>query len=83
MPRIMLRIPRRHMHFVFGTLQSGLTSGVATAVASWPALQDGLFLTQWLRAWLIAWVLMLPIVVLAAPAIRALAMAVTSEGPSD
>ncbi|PTM61623.1 DUF2798 domain-containing protein [Phreatobacter oligotrophus] len=75
--------PAPHIHFVFGALQSGLTSGVATAVASWPALQEGLFLAQWLRAWLIAWALMLPIVIVAAPAIRAFAMAVTSDGAGD
>lgn len=79
----MPKIPHRHIHFVFGALQSGLTSGVATAVASWPALQEGLFLAQWLRAWLIAWALMLPIVIVAAPAIRAFAMAVTSDGAGD
>jgi hypothetical protein len=79
----MPKIPRRHIHFVFGALQSGLTSGVATAVASWPALQEGLFLAQWLRSWLIAWALMLPIVIVAAPAIRAFAMAVTSDGAGD
>lgn len=79
----MTRLPRRHVHFVFGTLQSGLTSAVATAVASWPTLAEGSFLAHWLRAWIIAWALMLPIVIVAAPAIRALALALTSEPPAD
>jgi hypothetical protein len=29
----MLRIPRRYSHFVFGFIQSGLTSSIAAAVA--------------------------------------------------
>jgi hypothetical protein len=79
----MRKIPRRHIHFVFGTIQSGLTAGVATAVASWPSLHEGAFLQNWLRSWLIAWALMLPIVILAAPVIRALALAMTAEAAAD
>ena len=30
----MLRIPRRYGHFVFGVVQSGLTTAIATAIAS-------------------------------------------------
>jgi hypothetical protein len=75
----MLRIPRRYTHFVFGVIQSGLTSLVAAGVASFPSLAHGNFLQNWMLSWLIAWVTMLPVVLLAAPAIRTLALALTRE----
>jgi len=75
-----LPIPRRYAHFVFGVLQSGLTSGIAAAIASAPFLQDGSFLGNWLKAWLLSWVLMLPVVIFAAPGIRRLAVALTRDG---
>lgn len=71
-------IPRRYSHFVFGVIQSGLTSAIAAAVASLP-LTSGPQFVHWLQSWLISWVLMLPVVIFAAPAIRRLAYAVTSE----
>jgi hypothetical protein len=37
----MLGIPRRFGHFVFGVIQSGLTSAIAAAVASYPFLAGG------------------------------------------
>lgn len=70
-------IPRRYVHFVYGVLQSGLTSGVASAIASlsfWPA---GTFLRAWLSSWAMAWLAMLPLVVFAAPLIQKLAYALT------
>jgi Protein of unknown function (DUF2798) len=70
----MLRIPRRHAHFVFGVIQSGLTSAIAAGIAS---IGDPDFLPHWLGSWLIAWVSMIPIVLLAAPLIRRLVHAVT------
>jgi hypothetical protein len=36
-------------------------------------------LQNWLSSWLIAWVTMLPVVLLAAPAIRSLAHALTRD----
>lgn len=75
----MLPIPRRHAHFVFGVIQSGLTSWVAAGIASYPMLTRGTFLISWLQSWLIAWLAMLPIVLFAAPAIRRLAEALTRE----
>ena len=67
----MLGIPRRYTHFVFGVIQSGLTSLIAA----------GNFLQNWLLSFLIAWVTMLPVVLLAAPAIRSLAVALTRDEP--
>ena len=79
----MLRIPRRYNHFVFGTIQSGLTSLIAAGIASFPSLEGGHFLRNWSVSWLIAWVTMLPIVLLAAPAIRSLSLALTRDEPTE
>ena len=72
-------IPRRYSHFVFGVIQSGLTSLIAAGIASFPAQSLMQFLQHWTVSWLIAWAAMLPIVVLAAPAIRALSLRLTAE----
>ena len=75
----MLGIPRRYTHFVFGVIQSGLTCLIAAGIASLPSLAGGNFLQNWLLSWLIAWITMLPVVLLAAPAIRLLALALTRD----
>jgi len=75
----MLGIPRRYSHFVFGVIQSGLTSAVAAAIASYPFFAEGGFLTHWVTAWLAAWVLMVPVVLFAAPFIRKMAVFLTRE----
>jgi len=75
----MLAIPRRYSHFVFGVLQSGLTCFIAAGIASRPSLATGHFLWNWLSSWLVSWVAMLPVVLLAAPAIRSLAIVLTRE----
>ena len=74
-----LRIPRRHGHFVFGVIQSGLTCLVAAGIASYPESTVARFLGHWLIAWAISWLTMLPIVLLAAPSIRALVNHLTRE----
>ena len=73
----MLRIPRRYGHFVFGVIQSGLTTAMATAIASLPFLAESTFLLHWLGAWAMAWAAMTPVVLLAAPVIRRLVEALT------
>jgi Protein of unknown function (DUF2798) len=75
----MFRIPRRYSHFVYGFIQSGLTCGIAAAIASFPLMASGNFVLHWLQAWLFSWLLMLPVVLFAAPAIRRMAHAVTTE----
>ena len=75
----MLGIPRRYSHFVFGVIQSGLTSLIAAGIASFPAAGAVVFLEHWMVSWLIAWAAMLPIVLLAAPAIRAFSLRLTRE----
>ncbi|MFP3555494.1 DUF2798 domain-containing protein [Paraburkholderia sp. SIMBA_049] len=73
----MLKISSRHSHFVFGVLQSGLTSAIAAAIASIPFVKDGMFVPHWLISWSISWLTMLPIVVTAAPLIRKIAERIT------
>ena len=78
----MLGIPRRYAHFVFGAIQSGLTSLIAAAIASYPFLATGGFLEHRLVSWLIAWATMLPIVVLAAPAFDCLQAVWRADSPA-
>jgi hypothetical protein len=75
----MLGISRRYSHFVFGVIQSGLTCAIAAAIASAPLLASGSFASHWLQSWLLSWAVMLPVVLLAAPAIRRLVLALTRE----
>lgn len=75
----MLSIPRRYSHFVFGGIQSGLTCLVAAGIASYPSLETNEFLEHWLVSWLVAWLTMLPVVVVAAPAIRTVSLWLTRE----
>ncbi|CAN5733269.1 DUF2798 domain-containing protein [soil metagenome] len=75
----MLRIPRHYGHFVFGVVQSGLTSAIAAGIASLSFWGSIAFLEHWLASWLIAWMTTIPIVILAAPAIRRLVLALTAD----
>ncbi len=79
----MLRIPRTYVHYVYGAIQSGLTSAVACAIATLPQLAAGTFLRAWATSWLIAWALMLPVVIFAAPFIRLLAIKLTVSDPES
>lgn len=79
----MFAIPRRYSHFVFGVIQSGLTSLIAAGIASFPALATGQFMSNWLASWLVSWAVMSPIVLLAAPTIRSLSMVLTREESLD
>ncbi|AUT75966.1 GNAT family acetyltransferase [Paraburkholderia hospita] len=74
----MMKISSRYSHFVFGVLQSGLTSGIAAAIASISFLKGGMFVPHWLTSWGISWLTMLPVVVTAAPFIRKLADRIAS-----
>ena len=79
----MLRIPRRHAHFLFAVMQSAITSAVAAAVASANFLSQGTFLYHWLHASLLAWLLMLPVVVIFAPLLNKFADLITKTDQSD
>ena len=65
--------------FVFGVIQSGLTCLVAAWIASYPGSGAARFIEHWLGSWLISWLTMLPVVLLAAPPIRALVNHLTRE----
>ena len=52
----MLKISRQHAHFLFGFIQSGVTTSVASAVASFRFLAEGAFVINWLESWLASWV---------------------------
>ena len=75
----MLSIPRRYSHFVFAVIQSGLTCFVASGIASLSWLGSSTFIAHWMLAWLAAWLTMLPIVLIAAPPIRALVQRLTVD----
>jgi hypothetical protein len=75
----MFGIPRRHSHFIFAVIQAGLTCLIAAGIASFPVLTMSQFLAHWLLSWVIAWATMLPVVLLAAPFIRAVSVALTRE----
>jgi hypothetical protein len=75
----MPRIPRKYGYFVFGVVQSGLTSAIAAGVASFPFLGTFAFVENWLGSWLIAWMTTIPIVMLAAPVIRRLVLGLTID----
>jgi hypothetical protein len=70
-----LHISKKYGHFVFGIVQSGLTSVVATGIACLPTRSFG----YWATSWLISWVTMVPIVVIAAPWIRRVVQWITLE----
>jgi hypothetical protein len=73
----MSRPPRRYAHFLFASVQSALTSSIAAAIASFNLIWAGGFLEHWLRSWAVAWILMLPVVIVAAPAILRLSELMT------
>jgi ABC-type Fe3+-siderophore transport system permease subunit len=66
------RFPKRYSHFVYGVIQSGLTSAIAGAIACLPFFSEGSFFSHWIASWLISWATMLPVVLLAASFIRKL-----------
>lgn len=75
----MFAIPRRYSHFVYGVIQSGMTSLVATGMASYLSAASGHFFWNWFSSWLFSWIAMAPVVLVAAPTIRSLSLALTRE----
>lgn len=72
-------IPRRHSHFIFGVVQSGLTCMVATGITSAHLIDEGAFLRHWLLSWLSSWTAMLPVVLIAAPGIQQVTLLLTRD----
>jgi hypothetical protein len=73
------KLPRRYAHFIFAIIQSGMTSAIASAIAFFRVATEASSISEWVTSWLAAWATMVPIVLLAAPAIRSIANALTSE----
>jgi hypothetical protein len=73
------RISRKHEHFVFGVIQSGLTAGIASVVANFHLIGEGTFVLNWIGSWLTSWAAMVPIVLFAAPTIRRVVAAMTYD----
>jgi hypothetical protein len=46
-------------------------------------IETGGFIQNWLLSWLISWMTMLPLVLVAAPAIRSLSILLTREEPAN
>ena len=58
-----LKLSRRHAPYVYGIIQSALTTAIATAIATWKLTGTALlFMQYWFSAWGIAWLTMLPVV---------------------
>ena len=77
--RLVPRISRKHKHFVFGVIQSGLTAGITSGVANVHLVGEGTFVLSWIGSWLTSWAVMVPIVLLAAPTIRRIVTAMTYD----
>jgi Flp pilus assembly protein TadB len=74
-----IKISPRYAHFLYGFIQSGITSGIASAVASFRFISEGVFVVNWLEAWFTSWALMIPVVLFAAPFIRRLTLSMTEK----
>jgi len=73
------RFSKRYAHFLYGVIQSGITTGITSAIASFGLLSDGTFLARRLQSWLMSWALMVPIVVFAAPIIQRLTLSLLAD----
>lgn len=58
-----IRLPVRARPYLFAALQALVTTGLSTMVAT------GAALGRWLAAWAVAWVMIVPLLLLLAPAI--------------
>jgi Zn-dependent protease with chaperone function len=78
MGRRMTKLPRRFAPFVYGIIQSGITTAIASGIATAQALGfNTLAVGAWIVAWLAAWAVMLPVVILIAPLIQKAVLSVT------
>ena len=66
----MFQVSRRHGHYLYGVIQAGITCGVASGIAHAPVFGHAPAPGSFMLSWLVSWVAMLPIVLIAAPAIR-------------
>jgi hypothetical protein len=76
-----MRLPCRYAPFIYGTIQAAITSAVASAIATANLTGDAMqFVRFCLPAWGLAWIIMLPVVLLIAPAIQRDVHALTTPG---
>lgn len=76
----MPRIPKQYGPFIYGIIQSGITTGVASSIATFSALGiSGKALIAWCIAWIVAWATMIPIVIAVAPFIQRAVLALTKQ----
>lgn len=74
----MPRIPKQYGPFIYGIIQSGITTGVASSIATFGALGlNAHAVAAWGVAWAIAWASMIPIVVAVSPLIQRAVLALT------
>lgn len=74
-----MRVPRRYSHFVFAVIQSGITTCIATFIAALGTSSEGSFVGRWTTSWLVSWGFLIPLVIVAAPVIRKLVLALTHD----
>ena len=76
-------LSREYAPYIFGVIQSGLTTAIATGIATLGALGLNMMaLGAWLLTWLISWIAMLPVVIFAAPLIQRVVLKLTVPPPS-
>lgn len=74
----MRRLPKHHAPFVYGIIQSAITTAIATAVATHQLAGKGVdFLWHWLGSWGLSWLTMLPVIILISPMIQRAVQSVT------
>lgn len=65
--------------YLFGIMQSAVTCCVATAISAISEGIDAMSFQRWFYNWIVAWLIMIPVVILAAPWIRALISVLTGR----
>jgi hypothetical protein len=67
----MPKLSRSYAPFVYGVIQSGITTALSTAIATFGALGWSVAgIGPWLAAWALAWLMMLPLVIAISPLIQ-------------
>lgn len=78
MPGPSRKLPKHLSPLIFGIIQSCITTAVAAGI-SHSSDSSAEFIGHWTRTWLLSWITIVPIVLLAAPAIRRVVEHLTDE----
>lgn len=74
----MRRLPKHHAPFIYGIIQSAITTAIAIAITTHQLAGRSMdFLWSWLASWGLSWLSMLPIVILVSPLIQRAVQSVT------